>query len=372
MNTVIYLCTSNGFQIHPEIVDRFGEKSSNLSPLTMLTSMFLHANLEHLIGNMWFLYLFGFAVEGRLRSLKFSIVYLGAGICGGLLHHFLLGQYHPNLPSIGASGAIMGVMGAALYMFPHAKIQFLYTWFTFFRIGFVDFPMWGVALFYVGFDVLLAAISGRTGGGGVAHFAHIGGVIGGVAICALMLPRRDNAETSDAKAMLSETKDLGTLSRVELETLYKSNPGDTTVLLNWMTQCIRENRLTAEGTAEFVRMLPTMMREQPALSVGSCVSSLSAINDCIEPRTLVQLAGKIEREGNPTFALHLYSQALRDTRVTVADEECALYRSGLLYETRLSNKPLAATWYEELIKRHPSGSWADQAKARLSSLNRAP
>ena len=89
---------------------------ANFAPLTvghgelwrLFTSMFLHGGFAHIIGNMWFLYLFGFAVEGRMRSLKFAALYFISGLAGDVLHLGLFGPAHPEIPTIGASGAGSG------------------------------------------------------------------------------------------------------------------------------------------------------------------------------------------------------------------------------------------------------------------------
>jgi len=372
VNVVAYLATSDGFTVSRSVVDTVGEKGSNFSAVTILASMFLHGGIWHLVGNMWFLYLFGFAVEGRLRALKFSAVYFGSGLVASLADYLFWGQFNPDTPSIGASGAVMGVVGAALYLFPFAKIQFLYGWWEWWSAGFVDIPMWGVALMYLGLDVLLALLTGHTGGDGTAHFAHIGGTVGGLAICAIFLPRRDSWRASEAKAIYAESRDLRTLSRTDLADMHQANPEDTTVLLNWMMMCLEENRLTVECRVAFVAALPRIIEEQPVLSVASSISMLGIVSDCILPSTFVEVGIRVELSGNPSTALQLYDHALRDTRIKPNDEACALFRSAFIYEVKVGNPDAARNWYEELVRRHPMTPWADQANLRLSIMKTAP
>ena len=282
------------------------------------------------------------------------------------MHHFVVGQFMPDVPSIGASGAIMGVMGAALYMFPFAKVQFFY-WMFYFYAGISEIAVWGVALLYLGLDLLFGFIGKAAGGDGVAHFAHLGGALGGVLFCLLFRAHRDSAEASNAKDTLSETKDLSMLSSHELQLLYEANPNDV-ILLNWMVECVNRNRMVDECTNAFLKALPRMIREQPPLSVGSCIASVGSISDKILPSVYLDIAGPVERSGNPSFAISLYTQALRDSRISIEDEQCALYQSALIYETKLRNSPTAIAWYRELINRHPMTSWADQAKVRIAAL----
>lgn len=89
INILIYALTSEyGLIIREEVVDAWAFKSMDFPSVTLLTSMFLHIDVWHILGNMWFLYLFGFAVEGRLKSGKFLLLYFASGFGGDLMHHF--------------------------------------------------------------------------------------------------------------------------------------------------------------------------------------------------------------------------------------------------------------------------------------------
>jgi hypothetical protein len=143
--------------------------------LPFLTSMFLHGGFLHIIMNMWFLYIFGDNVEDRLGHIRYFIFYLFCGVAAGLVH--LLTNWNSNVPTIGASGAISGVMGAYLLLYPRSKILTLI--FIFFFIQFVEIP----AFIFLGFWFLLQLLSaGITpkNVGGVAFWAHIGGFVAGL------------------------------------------------------------------------------------------------------------------------------------------------------------------------------------------------
>ena len=127
LNVIIYCFTAEyGLFIRESVVDQWALKGSDFFSVNLLTSMFLHADPFHLLGNMWFLYLFGFAVEGRMKAIKFTVLYLVSGFCGDLLHQLFFGITQPDIPGLGASGAIMGVMGAAIFIFPHSRIKVVY------------------------------------------------------------------------------------------------------------------------------------------------------------------------------------------------------------------------------------------------------
>jgi membrane associated rhomboid family serine protease len=161
-------------------------------PYSLLTSMFLHAGWLHVLGNMWFLWIFGKAVEDLLGHTKFLIFYLVCGVAAGLVHVFASLQVgNTMVPTVGASGAIAGVMGAYLIKFPRARVVTLI--FVFIFITTIDIPAaflliyWFLIQFYSGVGSLHEA---SESGGGVAWFAHIGGFIAGMVLVALMPARQ--------------------------------------------------------------------------------------------------------------------------------------------------------------------------------------
>ena len=136
-------------------------------PFTAFTSMFLHADLMHLGGNMLYLWIFGNNIEDELGKVKFLLFYLAAGLAAAGLQV----AFSPlsEIPMVGASGAIAGVLGAYLVAYPHARVRSLV--FLGFFVRLVDIPA-GVLL---GFWLLLQILSSLAGGAGVAWWAHIGG-----------------------------------------------------------------------------------------------------------------------------------------------------------------------------------------------------
>jgi len=153
-----------------------------------LTSMFLHSGWLHLIFNMWALYIFGDNVEDRLGRFRFILFYLASGLGGALLHFvFNAGS---TIPTVGASGAIAGVMGAYFLLFPSARVLTLIPLFLIWPI--IWLPAWlFLAYWFVG-QFLSGAASSITaaGGGGVAVWAHVGGFISGIGLIKLLPARR--------------------------------------------------------------------------------------------------------------------------------------------------------------------------------------
>ena len=143
--------------------------------LSFLTFMFLHGGFFHLIGNMWFLYIFGDNIEDRLGHVRYLVFYLLCGWASGLSHLVL--NLDSNIPTIGASGAIAGVMGAYFILHPRAKILTLIPIFVFFH--FVHLPAYVFLGIWFLFQFLsVAGTSAQSGG--VAWWAHIGGFVFGM------------------------------------------------------------------------------------------------------------------------------------------------------------------------------------------------
>jgi membrane associated rhomboid family serine protease len=161
-----------------------------LSPsdyLPFLTNMFLHAGWLHIIGNMWFLHLFGSSVEDRMGHIRFLTFYILTGLAANIIFYIL--DIHSKIPEFGASGAIAGVMGAYILMFPRAQILTLIPIFLF--PFFVNLS----AIFYIGFWFLIQLLSGTLSftsqnTGGVAWWAHVGGFIAGMIFLPLFRNRR--------------------------------------------------------------------------------------------------------------------------------------------------------------------------------------
>ena len=149
---------------------------------SFLSFMFLHGGFWHLLGNMWFLYIFGDNVEDRLGHMRYLMFYLICGVASGLSH--LLLNTNSNVPTIGASGAIAGVMGAYFILHPRARILTLIP--IFFIPYFLEIP----AYFFLGFWFVLQflnAAGSHAQISGVAWWAHIGGFVFGIIFLKILL-----------------------------------------------------------------------------------------------------------------------------------------------------------------------------------------
>ena len=158
------------------------------SLIPLFAAMFLHGGWLHLLGNMLFLFVFGRSIEDRFGPLKFLAIYFLAGLGGNLLHILL--NFTSRVPTIGASGAIAGILGAYFVTFPAARVTTLIPLFFFFWT--VELPAllllgyWFLIQFFTGFQML--AIQSATGGG-VAWWGHVGGFLVGLVLALTLEPR---------------------------------------------------------------------------------------------------------------------------------------------------------------------------------------
>ena len=147
--------------------------------MNVFTSMFMHGGWMHLIGNMWFLWLFGNNIEDSMTRPRFVIFYLLCGVAAALAQVFA--EPGSAIPMVGASGAISGVMGAYLVLYPRVRV------YTFLPLGFffttVALPAWAMLIYWMVLQIGGGLLqSAAPGGGGVAFWAHIGGFIAGVVL----------------------------------------------------------------------------------------------------------------------------------------------------------------------------------------------
>ena len=164
-----------------------GYLPASVAFVPFLSSMFLHASLPHVLLNMWGLAIFGDNVEDRLGHFRYLAFYIVCGLAAGVTH--LVFNFSSTVPTVGASGAIAGVMGAYLVLYPRARVL---TWWGFFVFW---LPAWLVLGYWLIINLLSGAASVLTESkgpvGGVAFWAHVGGFVTGALLIQLM-PTRKN------------------------------------------------------------------------------------------------------------------------------------------------------------------------------------
>src|SRR5213075_1440976 len=149
--------------------------------LTLITSMFMHGGIAHIFGNMLFLWIFGDNIEDRLGHVRYLIYYLVCGIIAGLSHVYATALFASDtssllVPSLGASGAISGVLGGYILLFPTNRVTVILSWFVTQVPAFIAIGLWFVFQLISGLGVL----GSGSQAGGVAYAAHIGGFVAGL------------------------------------------------------------------------------------------------------------------------------------------------------------------------------------------------
>jgi len=154
------------------IIYTYGFIPADWSILTAFTCMFLHAGLDHIFGNMWYLFLFGDNVEDRFGHVKFLLFYLASGFAATFVNYMV--DPASLIPTIGASGAISGVMGAYIVLFPKARVQTLLGYYMTTLPAFIMLGLWFALQLFFGTSSFFGG-----DGSGIAYWAHIGGFVAG-------------------------------------------------------------------------------------------------------------------------------------------------------------------------------------------------
>jgi len=156
----------------------------------VLTSMFLHGSWMHLLGNMWFLWLFGNNVEDAMTRVRFVVFYLACGLAAALLQ--VVANPASMIPMVGASGAISGVMGAYLLLFPRVRVMTLVV--LGFFITRTALPAWVMLGYWAFIQFASGLTTVNVEGGGVAFWAHVGGFVAGLVLAAAFRRTKRNVE----------------------------------------------------------------------------------------------------------------------------------------------------------------------------------
>ncbi|MBO5308768.1 MAG: rhomboid family intramembrane serine protease [Lentisphaeria bacterium] len=197
--TVIFLCTFSDLR---NIIQHFGlipAEKWRLGGLTFLTSMFLHGGVGHIVGNMYFLLIFGDNVEDALGKRRYAGLIAASGLTASLIYILFRGS--STIPCVGASGFISGVIAAYAVTFPRVTLSFLFRPRYTFCLYWFGLPAWAAFGLWLAFQMLLAYLTAHNTGGGVAYTAHIGGAIPGLLLACYLRFRRKHAVEDFSKKL---------------------------------------------------------------------------------------------------------------------------------------------------------------------------
>ncbi|MBP1684445.1 MAG: rane associated serine protease, rhomboid family [Deltaproteobacteria bacterium] len=293
----------------------------------LFASLFLHAGFLHLFGNMLFLWIYGDNVEHRLGRLPFLVCYLMTGVAATLFHTVFAS--HSDLPLVGASGAISGVLGFYFLWFPRNEVRLLFLFFPFFMDVIMVSARVVLAVYLVADNVLPFLLTRGGGGGGVAYGAHIGGFLGGLGM-AWLLDRRELLRQPDE------------YKGVRVAAVPGETPGRT------IAHAVAEGRF------------PQAAQDYFALESG-------ATRRMLTPEDSLALADWLRRNGHDEAALVVYRRHLRDYPHGPGAAEAHVGAALVLLEAFGQATPA----YQHLLDAldlDPSPETAAQARAALAAI----
>ena len=362
LNVLIFFCTTDDFVIRDTVSDQYACHLGESAWYTIFTSMFLHAGFMHIAGNMLFFWVFAPSVEDRLGIPRFLVLYFATGIVGSLLQGvFDVATLGQTVPGIGASGCIMGVMGAYWYLFAWSKVCVAY-WFI------VIVGVWEVnAIWVMGFYLVTNLVDGFLSGlkGGVANFAHLGGMGAGVLFCLVLRLKRDSGEVSQVKAVQSEVKHLAYLPLADLEVLHRDDPQNAEILRAMIQPALQKGRTDVLLQA-FQDVGPALCGADPEL-VAWFLLKLQGNPALYTPAQLLRVGRHSEGTPAPADAIGIY-QLVEQHFPRAPENEMVLYRKALCYQDRLRDTAQARASLQELLRRYPFGALEPHARQMLRQL----
>jgi membrane associated rhomboid family serine protease len=371
-NMGVFALTSEYFLVirHPVLV-AYSFTWGVSPPWTFFTAAFLHADIFHLAGNMLFLWVFGRAVEDRLGVGRFLAVYLVAGMAGDVLQALLGSAAADPVPTLGASGCIMGLLGAYWYLFSWSPVcVFYFFWILFFiRVGTFEIAAFWVIGAYVMLDVLSGAWNSATGVvGGVANFAHVGGAAAGALVCFALGMKRDTGAVSKAKATYADVKDLGDVPLLQLVTMLEQDPANPSIVRAMLGPAI------AAGERDLVdrvmaRAGSVLMEKDPDL-VATYVADLGGDPSLYPIGQLMWLADNQQHSGDPDMALKLY-QRITERFPDTPDMETALCRMAQIHWNVRRDGQSARQCVDAMLAKSPFGPMASVGEALLRDIEQA-
>lgn len=277
-----------------------------------------------------------------------------------------------TIPLIGASGAIMGAVAAAMYIFPYAPVCFLSV--TIYRLtqGEITFewPMWAAGCYFLAFDLLGAMLSLNGAPSGTANLAHIGGAIVGLVLPMLFRTQRDSEYVSEAKSIMSEAKDYSVLWRQQLEDLATTQPDNPKLALALMHRAYTENqRAKPEHIELFKRNFRGILREEEARDLASVSTTMVTKDpDALLPSQFLMLAHRLLELQQANAARSVLEGLRKVSTLSESDKEATLLQLARIYDHNLHSYSPAYTLYYEFYQSYPMSPSTPADVARMGEI----
>lgn len=367
-NIVAYaLSRGGGLESFREVIYSLGFTPDDFRPLTLVSSMFLHASLVHLAGNMLFLWVFGDNVEDAMGAVRYLAFYLGAGIAAGLCHFVF--NSDPTLPTVGASGAISGILGAHIILFPRNRIRILFWWYFYIRIFKVQ-AGWALGFYFV-MQVLLAVVFGEYSN--VAYGAHIGGFAVGLAATLVLMslgvvkPIRAAVRSGASGGKLVDEFDVdsGGSGRVQV---YRDRAGGVNVLAAEST-LVAAGQVSADSGARVRAILDWVSAGETDRAVQATQLELRLPGKrAADLPSLAKIADAFYQNGVYAMAFHVYDAFI--ARATPGNPLLpeVEFRAGIIASRDLRDFAAAKRLLADAAKRHESAERRAQAERELRRI----
>jgi membrane associated rhomboid family serine protease len=350
---ICYFGSFHAGRIDTNVLNHWGLIPRQASLITLVTHMFLHAGafngLFHLLGNMLGLWLFGPHVEEALGRLEFLLFYIGCGIAGALLHIVFAFTVMPgtaDVPMVGASGAIFGILGLFAVRFWRARVRVLLLF---------EVP----AVWAVGLWVAYLIIHGLISQTNVAHGAHIGGFLFGALIAIPLKMRQDSHREyslEDAEAAIADGDHDAAASHYRQALTASPDDADAHYAL---AKCCVRLRQGESAHRHFTEALRLYLRSRQSLAVARVYEdALASFESFPLNATLLQrVASACEESEQFTLAIHALSELCRDYPET-REAEVGLLRLGKIHLHKMNQPQTAESIFAEFQQLYPESEWS--------------
>ncbi len=378
INVLFYLFTARYLtEIRPGIVADYAVWPGHCNPLRLLISMFLHEQPLHLVVNMWFLWLFGTAVEGRLGIPKYLLAYFTCGVGANLIQCFFESLGHSHTPEFGADGAVMGMAGAYMYIFPFARImvfRFIIITLGQMYIGPAEWMAWWVVAFYVAVDVFNGLVASAIGMGDVtSYFTHLIGMIIGVLVVMVLRTRRDSEIVSQAQAVRADLgSDIQFLTVGELESIVDASTEDMDLVIAYCNKAMLEQGERGDRNAlkAIERYKPLLLVRTESKTLADVVLRIPKEIGGVSGPFYLRLGSKLEKEQRFETAAYIYRRVY-DIYQSTPDAGAALMRLSRIWEQVFFNPELSQEAYTVYLEHFSPGPLTEEARKGLERVNKA-